>query len=261
MTPEEHQQLIHLLDNQLSQPEQIREASGLSADPETSKQQKLLNLALHIIRYNGIHQAVRDVRHDLRAESGQNMAALYNQQQASAPPAIIRRFLSNAMKVAAVVFLAISVVGLGKFLTTSPTGVYDRFYAPYVLGVTRGASAANPLEEAYAAKDWAAVEQAYNAVSVKTGKDYFLTAMAYMQQKQYAQAIALLRTLIQENGRLREPKFQDEADYYLAMCYLANHEPGQAIPILEKIKSDPQHLFNKKVSALSDADMLILHAK
>jgi hypothetical protein len=55
--------------------------------------------------------------------------------------------------------------------------------------------------------------------------------------------------------------FQDETEYYLAMSYLANSEAAQALPILEKIKADKNHLYNERVENISSIDLKVLDLK
>lgn len=266
MTPETHQHLVDQFDQSLSEPASQASASSLPADAETKRERQLLDVALDVIRFSALNQEVQRVRENLPAgktthlETSELTVPLYNKRE-TAPTAVIHRFLSNSMKIAAVLVLALCVAGLGKFMLTSPNRVYDQYFSSYAIGAARGSAVQNSLDEAYRAKDWVGVEQAFQSTAAKTGKDYFLTAMALMEQKDYPQAIGLLSTLIQKNDQLKEPKFQDEAEYYLAMSYLANHQAALAIPILQKIKADPNHLYNKKVRELSDVDMMILRAK
>jgi hypothetical protein len=266
MTPETYQHLIDQFDQSLAEPTGQLAASTLPADLEAAQERQLLEVALDVIRYDALYQEVQKVRASLQAEHSTPVQApastipLYTQRE-TAPSAVVYRFFSNSMKVAAVLVFALCIAGLGKFIFTSPTRVYDQYFSSYAIGAARGSSEQSSLDEAYRAMDWAKVQQAFASTASKTGKDYFLTAMASMEQKNYPQAIGLLKTLLQINEQLKEPKFQDEAEYYLAMSYLANHEPARAIPILQKIKADPNHLFNKKVKDLSDVDMLILRAK
>ena len=55
--------------------------------------------------------------------------------------------------------------------------------------------------------------------------------------------------------------FQDEADYYLALCYLAVNKTELAIPIIEKIKADTSHIYNKKAKGISAIDLKVLQYK
>jgi tetratricopeptide (TPR) repeat protein len=84
--------------------------------------------------------------------------------------------------------------------------------------------------------------------------------MAHMQQKEYYEAISLLKTLILYNQG-REPYFEDEAEYYLAMNYLATGQAAPAVELLDKIKADPRHVYHARVMQMSALDLSILRMK
>ncbi len=63
-----------------------------------------------------------------------------------------------------------------------------------------------------------------------------------------AEAIATFQILMERNKKANTDFFEDDAEYYLAMSYLNNHELQKAMPIFEKIQSDPDHKYNGDVS-------------
>jgi len=117
------------------------------------------------------------------------------------------------------------------------------------------------LDVAYEAKDWTAVIAAFQTRAPKTAKDYFLTGLAYLQQKNYPSANTLFNTLMQLNSKTTNPLFEDEAEYYAAMSYLSNNQADKALPLLDKIEEDPDHLYHRRVTEMSGLENLILHAK
>jgi hypothetical protein len=54
---------------------------------------------------------------------------------------------------------------------------------------------------------------------------------------------------VSKNRDLKSPVFSDEAEYYLALSYIRNRDYDLAIPILEKIKDHPIHIYHEKVDA------------
>jgi tetratricopeptide (TPR) repeat protein len=84
--------------------------------------------------------------------------------------------------------------------------------------------------------------------------------MAHMQQKEYYEAISLLKTVILYN-QSREPYFEDEAEYYLAMNYLATGQASPAIALFDKIKADPRHVYHSRVEEMGKLDLGILRTK
>jgi tetratricopeptide (TPR) repeat protein len=171
-----------------------------------------------------------------------------------------RRRISPVLQIAAALIVVIVSTGILKVANTRPEGVFDRNYSDYQLSVTRGADASDALELAYRSKNWAAVYSTFEATHARTQRDYFLTAMAHMQQKEYYEAISLLKTLILYN-KTREPYFEDEAEYYLAMNYLATGQAAPAVELFDKIKADPRHTYHSRVEQIGKLDLGILRMK
>ena len=269
MTPDKHQLLIDLLDKELADPaNRDKTVPSTGDDPETSKEWAILRVALEAIQFNAISREVQSVVKGFKiGQTGGTlveMPVIQNEVTGSIPAGgagIVRRFSMSSRRIAAVLLFATCVGGIGKYLFTSPSEIFDTYYSSYALGSTRGGEGLNTLEKAYQDKDWSSVVHTFQFTRSKTGKDYFLTGMAYMEQKEYYEAIGLFKSLIQSNEQSKEPYFQDEAEYYLAMSYLASHQTSPALALLDKIKSDPHHLFNKQVSRMNGIDLLILRSK
>jgi hypothetical protein len=249
MTPDQHRLLFDRFD-------QERPEMPTPADAEMAHEWEAYKLAIQAIQYSAITEAVK------KARAEREMAPV-------APvPAIIRhiplvtRIKANGMKIAAVMIFVISIGGvLAKFFITTPSSLATKYFTPYELGITRGGATRDQLDLAYKAKDWTAVIATFQTRAPKTAKDYFLTGLSYLQQKNYPSANALFNTLMQLNSKTTNPLFEDEAEYYAAMSYLANNQADKALPLLDKIEADPDHLYHRRVTEMSGLENLILHAK
>jgi tetratricopeptide (TPR) repeat protein len=249
MTPDQHRLLFDRFD-------QERPEMPTPADVEMAHEWEIYKLALQAIQYSAITEAVK------KARAEREMAPV------APSPAIIRhipfmtRIKANAMKIAAVMIFVISVGGvLAKFFVTTPASLASKYFTPYELGITRGGAVRDQLDMAYKAKDWTAVTAAFETRAPKTAKDYFLTGLAYLQLKNYTSANTLFNTLMQTNSTSTHPLFEDEAEFYAAMSYLANNQADKALPLLDKIEADPDHLYHRQVTEMSGLENLILHAK
>ncbi len=263
MTPQTHEQLVDQFDHQYNILGEKEPIGPKGADTNIQKEWNLLQVAVDAIRHHALVQQVKAVR---------------NQVEGSAPPmvhtedaghggakqkdaAVVRRMLPRILSAAAILIALLSIVGMGRIYFTSSKDIYDKYYTPYEWGATRGSTGEDRLVQYYQLKDWKAVERVFDTTMNKTGKDYFLTAMAYMQQQNYTQAIVDFSTLIGNNVNQSAPYFQDEAQYYLAMCYLATNQTAQALPLLHRIASDPANVYYTKVRKMSGLDLWILRAK
>jgi hypothetical protein len=286
MTPEQHQSLVDQFDQHKGETPLER---PYSANSEEGQEWELLELAADAIRLHAITEQVRNGRmrlemeqHELeraQAESGSNvgsatsplapvpigkMADMVDPVHRSSSPAavvpVIRRRMSPVLQIAAALIVIVVSTAVIKIASTRPENVFGKNYSDYQLSVTRGADVSDALELAYRSKDWAAVYSAFASTHAKTQKDYFLTAMAHMQQKEYYDAISLLKTLIQAN-QTGEPYFEDEAEYYLAMNYLATGQDAPAVALFDKIKADSRHVYHSRVMEMSQLELEILRMK
>jgi tetratricopeptide (TPR) repeat protein len=299
MTPEEYKILTDRFDEAhglASANGQLTGNQPDSADAETLREWEILRLARAAIHLHALTEQVKAVRTRFQAaedrqtgpntqtgpnaETGPNTESAPNAETApnthpapkrihqphpireipAASVAKVRRIISPAMQIAAVFVVVMGLAVVIKIANTRPQGIFENNYTAYELAVTRGEDASKEIEKAYRAKNWGALYIAFQTTHTKTQEDYFLTAMAHMEQKDYYEAISLLKTLIQYNAS-REPLFQDEAEYYLAMNYLATGQSQQALDLFNKIKADPGHLFHTRVMNMSAVDMHILQVK
>jgi hypothetical protein len=256
MTPERKltfEQFIVLLDHfDAGHPE-----LEVISDPEMAEEYELYKLALRAIQYKAITDAVLKVRKE-REELVTTVA----------PKAVVRqlpllqRIRKNGLKIAAVLILVIGVGGaLGKFLTTTPASIEQKYYIPYELDITRGVVTKDALDQAYKAKNWPMVVTVFGSREPKAAKDYFLTGMAYMEEKQYANALVLFNTLMTNNSKTHTQFFEDEAEFYAAMGYLATNQMAPAQRLLDKMEADPDHQYHRAISEMNGLESLILRAK
>jgi tetratricopeptide (TPR) repeat protein len=285
MTPEQHQSLTDQFD-QLKGEMPIE--GPYSAGTEEGREWELLKLAVDAVQLYAITEQVRLGRMKFELEQRElelaqadnrpaaspevspaaplqigKMADMVDARRSSGSPAavpVIRRRMSPVLQIAAILMVVIVSTAVIKVANTRPEGVFENNYSAYQLSVTRGADVSDPLEQAYRSGNWAGVYSTYKATHNKTQKDYFLTAMAHMQQREYYEAISLLKALIQCN-QTGEPYFEDEAEYYLAMNYLATGQSIRAVELFDKIKADPRHLYHSRVMQMSKLDLGILRVK
>ena len=89
----------------------------------------------------------------------------------------------------------------------------------------------------------------------------FLAGMADLELKRYNDAIEHFEQVIAVNAQSGSDYFQDEAQYYLAISWLAKDKVNEALPILEKIRADKNHLYHDKVEQMSFLDLRLVQYK
>lgn len=246
--------LIDHLDNKLTGSTWSPEVEQLIRDDgETAEEWHRLNTAVDAVRDAAMHEQVMAIRKEWMSQ--QTAAA------AGASKARVFTMYRNVMRIAACVLVMAGGAAVYKYTTTSATGLYREYYSSYELTTNRGAAVTDPIEQAYNDKNWAGVLSLYNATKDNSSKSCFLAGMANLELKNYDVAAMQFKQVIVENLRSGSDYFQDEAEYYLAMSWLATDHADQALPILERIKADAHHLYHQKVLAMSSADLHIASFK
>jgi tetratricopeptide (TPR) repeat protein len=210
-----------------------------------------LVMSVDLIREAGLKEQVTEVRRQF--ESARSFS--------SAPAKVRHLNYRVAMRVAASVLLLAGAGLLYKYITTSPEELYHSQFTAYTLSSSRGGTVSDGIEQAYRNSDWRQVIRLGEQMQKKSGKSIFLSGIAAMEMKEYDVAILDFKQILQKNLGSGDDYFQDEAEYYLALSYLAAGNSASAIPILDKIRSDKQHRFHKKACEISAIDLRILSAK
>jgi tetratricopeptide (TPR) repeat protein len=160
---------------------------------------------------------------------------------------IVRMMVKYTLRIAAIAILVTGSFSLYQYFTTSPEKLFDESFTAFPLHANRGVSTST-VEDAYKKEDMKKVIQLFDLLKDPTPEDYFLAGNAFLSTHQPAKAIAAFEALQQKNKINNEHFFEEDAEYYLSLGYLANNETEKAIPILEKINKDSSHPYHKKVT-------------
>jgi hypothetical protein len=274
MTPEETRKLVDHLDESRTGRTSASLERLIDQDPEAAQEWYYMNLAVDAVRNTGLHQQVADVKESLRleqqapAKSGNPepyMLVPANQtpQPANQKPAggIVRTIGRYSFRAAACILVVASSTVIYKYVTVSSSSLYDRYFNGYALGTSRGETTETRVEHAYNAKDWNSVLSIADAAGAKDNQIEFLAGMADLQLNRCDDAITHFEQVIAANAQASTDYYQDEAEYYLAISWLACKKVNQAMPILEKIKADPHHQYHQKVANMSFFDLRMAQYK
>jgi len=270
MTPEQKNVLIDHLDESLRGKASASIEEIIGNDPEAEKEWNYLRLAVDAVKEAGLYQEFSAARTAWKAVSGiaatkataktataTNTAA----ETTTATTAKVRSLYRVSLRAAAIILIVTASASIYKYLSVSSGSLYDRYYSGYNLSTTRGAGDTDPVMEAYNAKDWNAVRQLAAAAKTRTNQTDFLAGMACLEQKQYDEAISHFEQIIAVNTHAGTDLYQDEAEYYLAISWLAHRNVNEAMPILEKIRADQHHKYHEKVEKMSFFDLRLAQYK
>jgi tetratricopeptide (TPR) repeat protein len=261
MTPEESRILIDHLDESLSGDRTTGPVQLLNEDPAAAQEWQYLSLAVDAIRDAGLYQQVSAVRSAWKV--GQEGVHVVSATETSKPAGGVVRSLYRkySLRAAAVMLVLCSSAFLYKYLSTSSQSLYNRYYSGYDLNTSRGAGDEQPIVKAYDAKDWSAVLSLAGTVKNKDNQTDFLAGMADLELKKYDDAITHFEQIIAVNTHGGTDFYQDEAEYYLAISWLARGQVNEAMPILEKIRTDAHHQYHEKVAKMSFFDLRLAQYK
>ena len=252
MTQEKNQILIDHLDRVLAGEPSPETEALINSDPELAKEWHAILFALEAVCEAGLREKVSAAR--IQYETRKSF---------DARPAggVIRSFNRNAFRVAASVLILIGAAAIYKYNTVNSGSTYQEYYQSFELNTSRSSTIQDTIEQAYRDKNWKQVLALASTQEPKTNKTHFLAAMSALELKEYATAIELFKQVMAANSKSGDSYFQDEAEYFLALAYLANNEAANALPLLKKIRNDKNHLYNQKAKEVSGIDLKILDLK
>lgn len=248
------EQLIDHLDSTRLGQGSVEIDTRIAADPETSQQWQQLRLAVDAVGQAGLYEKVSSVRAKWVSHQSDAAPVMQSKQRGATIHSIYRL----SLRAAAVILVIGASAAIYKYTVTSSKGMYSDYYTSYDLSTSRGAATAqDEMEVAYKAKNWVAVDDAFKKKKVKDNKSYFLEGMADMEAKKYDEAIGMFQQVMAANNLAGADYFEDEAEFYLAMAWLARNDVKEAMPLLDKIKADKTHLYHDVVVKMSSLDLRI----
>jgi tetratricopeptide (TPR) repeat protein len=230
--------LIRYLDGELQGEELEGLKKNLANNQSLREELDNLQLAQEAARRYGLKSKISDIHKEMMLEVKQDKPV---------KSAVIKMFIQTGLRVAAVLVVLIGLSALYQYFTTSPEKLFNDNYNPYVIHEMRGEGNSH-LQEKYKMGKMDSVILEFNSLIAPEPEEYILAGIAFLENNQPEKAIKTLQELIQKNTASKTDYFEDDAEYYLAMSYLKNGQPEKALPILEKIKADPRHPYNSKLS-------------
>jgi hypothetical protein len=246
----ENEQLIDYLDRELSREESSRMEFRLKSDKILAGELEFMKLAIDTVRLEAIRNKVSSIRHSIDISKTTSVVP---------EGGMVRSMSKFSLRIAAILVLLMGITILYKYISVSSLSVYQKEYSNYELVNVRGEAANNNEIKAYLNKDWKEVIAAHSAENNPSNQSNFLAGMAELQLNHFPLAVNLFQSVL--NARALDNSYQEEAEYYISLAYLRNHEVNKAIPILNKIKADPNHTYYPLASRISGIDLKILGLK
>lgn len=239
-TPDMNELLVQYLDGELQGADKQNIEAQLAADAALQQQYDSLLLTRESIRYYGLNSKVAGIHQQMMQEM--NAAPVKSISQS-------RRILRYALSVAASLLLLVGGYIAYQFFTLSPDKVYGANYQPYELSSTRdGNTSETATEKAYREGNYKEVMRIYTAKEDNSTKAAFLNGAAALRLNDYTKAISSFTAVLDANKTASAKTLNDDAEYFLAMTYIRTRDYDYALELLDKIKADPAHTYNSKVT-------------
>jgi len=252
----------------------------IAEDEDTAKEWLYLQLAVDSIQDAGLREQVATVRkqwetqtaatreaqatatpESLTATQDQPTITTTDQTTAVSPGGVVRNLYRNMMRVAACAVLIAGGACIFKYVRLSSSSLYSEYYTSYEINTSRGNASRDAIEKAYIAKNWSEVLALFSPGKDRSNKTDFLAGLADLELKRFDDAIAHFEQIIASNSHSGGDYFEDEAEYYLAISWLAKDKVNEAMPILEKIRANKDHLYHDKVAKMSFTDLRLVQYK
>ena len=242
--------LIDYLDGQLNPESYASVESRIQTDKTVANELEYLKLAIDTVQQGSIRDKVSTIRKSFE-----------NNSTSTAKPhvAIVRNMYRTGLRIAAVFILFIGLTVLYKYISVSSQVLYEREFTAYELGSTRGPALNDAEANAFRNQNWKEVIAVHAAEINPSNKSNFLAAIAEMQQSHFPEAVRFFESVL--NSKSGDKSYKEEAEYYISLAYLMNHQENKAIQMLGKIKADPNHTYYPMASKISGIDLKIIELK
>jgi len=228
------EKLVQYLDGELSGTERVSMQQAIALDSTIHAEYNSLLATREAIRLAGLHNMVAAVRQAMTQERVP-VRQLTSQR---------RIFRFSIVAAASVIIIAGSIMAYNYFSLT-PGKVFSSHYQSYQLTTLRdnNSKEQSAIEKAYRNKDYqTAIAEFNKATPASTDKEVFLAGMSFMETGKYEEAR-------QQYIKITQQDLIPERDYYLALDYIQLKDYDNALQLLNKIYSDPSHVYHEKVSA------------
>jgi tetratricopeptide (TPR) repeat protein len=246
--------LVQYLDNELSQEDKSNVENQLKHDNVMQKELENLSLAKSAIKTYGLKKHISTIHAEMMNE-------MIIEKGSLAQKGTVRQLINITMKVAAAVLIVLLGLGVYQYASITPDKLFASNYKPYALSVNRGLIEKDGMEKSFQEKNYNAIITQFSLLNESSAKENFLVGQAYLETNNYKKAIESFKSIMTKNMADGKTTFNDDAQYFLALSYLRNHDVKLATPIFEAIHNNVNHLYNDKMTPSFMRNLKILNWK
>ncbi len=229
--------------------------TDLAQDPGLRQHYEEAQLVQMAAQQYALREEVRSIRQAMLTEIQPSAPVVNIQEHATEnqPNHRTNPFNYAGRIAAGIALLLVGFLGF-QYATLSGEALFNERAVVYSLTANRSAETPERLPEEqlkqqYRSAHFAEVVDTYERLSAPSLEATFLAGNAYLQQSQGESAAQAFQKVTSASSSQEINRFEEDAQYYLALSYLQTGEVDQALPILEAIRDNPQHSYHKSVSS------------
>lgn len=220
--------LIRYIDGELNAGEKQSLESALGSSQPLQKRLEDLKIAIYATRRLGDIEKVKNVH--------QQMVKEFNSSGQQTP---VRKMIRLSLAVAASILLVFFAWRYFQSATVDANRLFNQAYVEFDVNATRNQHHKTEIQKAYASKEFARA----SALTPASEMDSLLVALSFLHLNQTTNAITRL-LYVQDGGG----EYKPDAEFYLSLAYLKNKEYGKAYALVEAIQNNPGHLYKDQFS-------------
>ena len=230
--------------------------AALNTDTTLRQELESISMVRAAAQDYGLREEIKSIRQAMQSEASVKSISRAPAEVSSPPTRSSPQFGRISAYVGRVAAgLAILLVGFLAFqyATLSPQDLYAEKAMPYQVAASRSAeetdaSLEDLLERQYRFQRYDEVTTTYEQIEGPSMMAMFLAGNAYLQEEKTTLAIEAFRQIVAINGSQGINRFEEDAQYYLALSYLKADRVEEALPLLEKINANPEHSYHSTVN-------------
>ena len=160
----------------------------------------------------------------------------------------IKRITRLTIMTGAAILLTVATVAIYNFYRLSPDFLYNQQYVSLELELDLTDTSTSPIEKAFAERKFTTVLRLKKKSVRLSPDDYFFCGMTYLKLNDPFNAIHSLQLAIAKDKMADATVYKNTAEFYLALAYLKNRDYDQALELMRAIHNNPAHPYHEKFS-------------
>ena len=235
--------LMRYLDGEMTEKEKLEFENVLGNDKELRQELQDLKIAKDAVRLYGLKKKVAEIHQLMMEEIKPVKPPVQRFRQLTK---VFRYVIAIA---ASIILLFLLVEAYNFYMLNSEGLFGEKYSEYKLSASVKNTTANPGIEKAYKSAKYQQIIAYHNKKSFNTSNDLFFLGIAYLKTENLSKAIQSFNSIIDKNKLTKTDTLLDETEYYLALTYLKNKDYDQAIVLMKKIHEDPQHLYNKKFTS------------